>query len=60
MEPIGTSKSIVDRRLITETKKELEEIMNRSLAGHVVIVALGVNHEVCKQVPDWGAPCATG
>jgi len=65
VEPVGTSKSAVDRRFVAETKKALEEVMTRSLAGqqypvlmidgiemdaHIVIVALGVDGGGRKQV----------
>lgn len=65
VEPIGTSKSAVDRRFIAQTRLALEEVMKRSLSEqrypvlmldgiemgeHMVIVALGVDREGRKQV----------
>lgn len=65
VEPIGTSKSAVDRRFIAQTRQALEEFMKRSLSEqrypvlmldgiemgeHMIIVALGVDGEGRKQV----------
>lgn len=65
VEPIGTSKSAVDRRFIAQTRQALEEVMKRSLSEqrypvlmldgiemgeHMVIVALGVDGEGRKRV----------
>lgn len=65
VQPIGTSKSAVDRRFVARTRQALEEVMGRALSGqrypvlmldgielgeHVVVIALGVDAEGRKQV----------
>ena len=65
METHGTSKSAVSRRFIQGTQKKLDELLGRDLsalklvaimidgihfAGHVVLVALGIDESGCKTV----------
>lgn len=65
IEAVGTSKSAVSRRLIKGLEKALEKVLNRSLtelerlallidgvvvAGHTVVVALGINGDGHKHV----------